>query len=89
MSVYRDRIIIAVLIIGVCGFSLLPAAYLMLRAWQWHQALAILELIFFPLFIMFAMGAWVAYRRQQARRLHDDQGEVPRPPGRDDASGPC
>jgi hypothetical protein len=85
MSVYRDRIIIAVLIIGVCGFSLLPAAYLMFRAWQWDQALAVLELIFFPLFVMFAMGAWLAYSRHRARRLHDNDDEAPRLPERDDA----
>jgi hypothetical protein len=69
MSVYRDRIIIAVLIVGVCGFTLLPAAYLVLRAWQWHQALAIIELISFPLFVIFASAAWLAYRRHRARRM--------------------
>lgn len=83
MSVYRDRIIIAVLIIGVCCFSLLPAAYLMLRAWQWEQALAIIELIFFPLFVIFAMAAWLAYRRSQARRMH---GYLDGMPDRDDES---
>lgn len=75
MSVYRDRIIIAVLILGVCGFSLLPAMYLIFRAWQWHQAIQIIELVFFPLFVIFAMAAWLAYRRNQARRMqwhHDD-----------------
>ena len=69
MSVYRDRIIIAVLIVGVCGFTLLPATYLVLRAWQWHQALEIIELVFFPLFVIFASAAWLAYRRHQARRM--------------------
>ncbi len=74
MSVYRDRIIIAILIVGVCCFSLLPATYLVFRAWQWQEALAIIELIFFPLFVIFAMAAWLAYRRNQARRMgwHDD-----------------
>ncbi len=75
MSVYRDRIIIAVLIVGVCCFSLLPAMYLVFRAWQWHTALQIMELVFFPLFVIFAMAAWLAYRRNQARRMqlqHDD-----------------
>ena len=76
MSVYRDRIIIAVLIIGVCGFSLLPAAYFMFRAMQWHQALAILELVFFPLFVTFAMGAWLAYSRHRARRMRDEDDEA-------------
>jgi type VI protein secretion system component VasK len=85
MSVYRDRIIVAVLIVGVCCFSLLPAAYLVFRAWQWQRALAIIELIFFPLFVVFASAAWLAYRRHQARRLqwHDD--EAPEPPGDDEA----
>jgi len=69
MSAYRDRIIIAVLIVGVCCFTLSPAAYLVFRAWQWHRALAILELVFFPLFVVFAMAAWLAYRRHQARHL--------------------
>jgi hypothetical protein len=80
MSVYRDRIVIAALIVGVCCFSLLPATYLMFRAWQWQQALAIIELVFFPLFVVFAMGAWLAYRRHQARRMqwrHDDALGVP------------
>jgi hypothetical protein len=80
MSVYRDRIVIAVLIIGVCCFSLLPAAYLVLRAWQWHEALAIIELLFFPLFVVFAAAAWLAYRHHQARRMqwhHDEARESP------------
>ncbi len=75
MSVYRDRIIVAVLIVGVCCFSLLPAMYLVFRAWQWQVALQIIELVFFPLFVIFAMAAWLAYRRNQARRMqwrHDD-----------------
>ncbi len=75
MSVYRDRIVVAVLILGVCGFSLLPAMYLVFRAWQWQSALQIMELVFFPLFVIFAMAAWLAYRRNQARRMawyHDD-----------------
>lgn len=80
MSVYRDRIIIAVLIVGVCCFSLLPATYLVLRAWQWHRALAILELVFSPLLVVFVMAAWLAYRRHQAGRMqwyHDDAPETP------------
>jgi hypothetical protein len=85
MSVYRDRIIVAVLIVGVCCFTLLPAAYLVLRAWQWHRALAIIELIFFPLFVIFASAAWLAYRRHQARRMHGYDGEAPEPPDDDEA----
>jgi len=80
MSVYRDRIIIAVLIVGVCCFSLLPVAYLMCRAWQWPRALAIIELISFPLFVVFAMAAWLAYRRNQVRRMqwhHDEALGLP------------
>ncbi len=79
MSVYRDRIVVAILIVGVCCFSLLPATYLVFRAWQWQQALAIIELIFFPLFVVFAMAAWLAYRRNQARRMawHDDALGLP------------
>jgi hypothetical protein len=84
MSVYRDRIIIAVLIVGVCCFTLLPAAYLVLRAWQWHQALAIIELIFFPLFVIFASAAWLAYRRHQARRRQWDDA-APESPDDDTA----
>ncbi len=84
MSVYRDRIIIAVLIVGVCCFSLLPAAYLVLRAWQWQQALAIIELIFFPLFVVFAMAAWLAYRRNQARRMQWYDDDALGLPGKDD-----
>ncbi|ETX01732.1 MAG: hypothetical protein ETSY1_06195 [Candidatus Entotheonella factor] len=86
MSVYRDRIIIAVLIIGVCCFSLLPAAYLILRAWQWEQALAIIELIFFPLFVIFAMAAWLAYRRNQARRMQWPPDGAPDTPDRRDGA---
>lgn len=85
MSVYRDRIIIAILIAGVCGFSLLPAAYLVLRAWQWQEALAIIELIFFPLFVLFAMAAWLAYRRNQARRQQWPHDDAPGTPDRDEA----
>ncbi len=85
MSVYRDRIIIAVLIVGVCCFSLLPATYLVLRAWQWQQALAIIELIFFPLFVVFAMAAWLAYRRSQARRMQWHHDDAPGEPDRDEA----
>ncbi|ETX05111.1 MAG: hypothetical protein ETSY2_24875 [Candidatus Entotheonella gemina] len=85
MSVYRDRIVIAILIIGVCCFSLLPAAYLVLRAWQWHEALAIIELIFFPLFVIFAMAAWLAYRRNQARRMQWPSDDTPGAPDRDEA----
>ncbi len=80
MSVYRDRIVIAVLIVGVCCFTLLPAAYLVLRAWQWQQGLAILELVSLPLFVIFGTAAWLAYRRNQERRMHwddDDTSELP------------
>lgn len=80
MSVYRDRIIIAVLIVGVCCFSVLPAAYLVFRAWQWQQALEILEVVSLPLFVAFATAAWLAYRRNQARRMqwhHDDALNLP------------
>lgn len=84
MSVYRDRIIIAVLIVGVCCFALLPATYLVFRAWQWQQALAIIELVFFPLFVIFATAAWLAYRRNQARRLPRHRKEALDPSDRED-----
>jgi len=85
MSLYRDRIIIAVLIVGVCCFSLLPAAYLVLRAWQWQQALKLIELVFFPLLVVFASAAWLAYRRNQARRMQWHYDETPENPGDDEA----
>jgi hypothetical protein len=80
VSVYRDRILIAVLIVGVCCFTLLPAAYLVLRAWQWQQGLAILELVSLPLFVVFGTAAWLAYRRNQARRVHGHDDDTPECP---------
>jgi len=64
----RDRIIIAILIIGVCCFALTPAMYLMFRALHWEQGLRMLELGFFPSFLLFGSAALLAYRRHQARR---------------------
>lgn len=64
----RDRIMIAILIIGVCCFALTPALYLMFRALQWEQGLRVLELGFFPSFLLFGSAALLAYRRHQARR---------------------
>lgn len=64
---WRHRIVIGVLIVGVGGFALTPAAYLVLRAWRLERALHILEIIFFPLFILFGTGALLAYRRSRAR----------------------
>jgi hypothetical protein len=70
----RDRIIIAILIIGVCCFALTPAIYLMFRALHWEQGLRVLEFGFFPSFLLFGSAALFAYRRHQARRalLDDD-----------------
>jgi len=64
----RDRIIIAILIIGVGCFALTPAMYLMFRALHWEQGLRVLELGFFPSFLLFGSAALLAYRRHQARR---------------------
>ena len=64
---WRHRIMIGVLIVGVGCFALAPAVYLVFRAWHLERALHILEVIFFPLFILFGTGALVAYYRCRTR----------------------
>jgi hypothetical protein len=64
----RDRITIAIIILGVCCFALTPAIYLVFRALHWERGLRVVELGFFPSFLLFGYAALLAYRRNQARR---------------------
>ena len=70
---YRDRIMVAIVIVGVFCFALTPALYLISRALHWETALQVVEIIFFPSFVLFGAGALFAYRRSQARRALLDQ----------------
>ncbi len=68
----QDRIVVIILIIGVGCFALIPAFYLLFRALQWDGGLRVLELAFFPLFLLFGAGALFAFRRRQARQAEID-----------------
>jgi hypothetical protein len=70
----RHVCLIAILIIGVCGFTLTPTLYLVFRALHWEHALLLVEAAFFPAFFLFGMAALLAYQRSRARqaRWHDD-----------------
>lgn len=73
-SLYRDRLIVAVLILGVCCFALTPALYLVSRALHWDATLEFVEILFFPSFLLFGAGGLFAYRRNKARRqLRDEE----------------
>lgn len=69
----RDVCLVALLVIGVCGFTLTPTLYLVFRALRWERALLLVETAFFPAFLLFGMAALWAYQRSRARqaRWHD------------------
>jgi hypothetical protein len=66
--VWREVAVIAILIVGVCCFALTPAMYLMFRALQWERAVRVVEALFPPALLLFAIAALLTYRRHKARR---------------------
>ena len=76
---WRDIAINAILIVGVCCFALTPAMYVMFRALQWDGAVRVVEAIFPPALLLFAVAALFVYQRHKARRAveHDDAPPSP------------
>jgi hypothetical protein len=70
----RDVCLVALLVIGVCGFTLTPTLYLVFRALRWERALLLVETAFFPAFLLFGIAALWAYQRSRAQQApwHDN-----------------
>ncbi len=74
---WRDVAVIAILIVGVCCFALTPAMYMLFRALQWEQAVRVVEAIFPPALLLFAIAALFAYQRHKARRAMEQDDTPP------------
>ena len=75
---YRDVLIIAILIVGVFCFALMPTLYVVFRALQWEKALQLVEAAFFPAFLLFGMAAWLVYRHRGARHAPGEDNPIRR-----------
>jgi hypothetical protein len=64
----RDIIVVSILIVGVCFFTLTPALYLAFQALQWTWATRLVEGAFLPSLLLSVLASLLAYKRIQARR---------------------
>ena len=76
---YRDVLVIAILIAGVCFLTLAPSLYIAFHALGWEKALQVLEIVFLPALFIGGMGALFAYQRIKARRQVLSENGVPPP----------
>ena len=76
---YRDVLVIAILIAGVCFLTLAPSLYIAFHALGWEKALQVLEIVFLPALFIGGMGALFAYQRIKARRQTLAENGVPPP----------
>ena len=77
---YRDVLVIAILIAGVCFLTLAPSLYIAFHALGWEKALQVLEIVFLPALFIGGMGALFAYQRIKARRQVLSENGVPPTP---------
>lgn len=74
---YRDVLVIAILIAGVCFLTLAPSLYIAFHALRWERALQVLEIVFLPALFIGGIGALFAYQRIKARRQVLSENGVP------------
>ena len=65
----RAVIVVSILIVGVCFFTLTPALYLSFQAVQWTWATRIVEEAFLLSLFLSILAGLLAYKLIQARRL--------------------